>query len=80
MKKIKFYFISQICEISEFGLLLDSFLKIKWQINVYCPSITHQDEYFAKTPLELDENLKSSNILTSSPFLTPFMSKIIIVT
>jgi hypothetical protein len=29
--------------------------ELKWQNNVYCPSITHKDVYFAKTALELDE-------------------------
>jgi hypothetical protein len=35
--------------------------------NVYFPSITHKDEYFAKTALALDENFKSSNILNPPP-------------
>jgi hypothetical protein len=41
--------------------------EIKWQNIVYYPSITHKDEYFAKSTLELNENVKSSNILNSPP-------------
>jgi hypothetical protein len=41
--------------------------EIKWQNNVYCPSITDKDEYFAKSALELNENFKSSNILNPPP-------------
>jgi hypothetical protein len=39
---------------------------------IYGPAITHKDEHFAKTPLNFNENFKSSNL---NPLLNPFFGQ-----